>query len=847
MDVVNTPLEPIRRPRQRQRPPLRLALALLVAAGSLSSACRGDEAASAAPGAAPTAPSRAAGGEVSSPDFARLGEGLVAWESRRSGAWRIWIRNLDGSGLRQLSPDEPGRQHCCAHLSPDGRHVAYLSLPEAAYGSDDEAGPLLLVPTAGGPPRQLAVTARTYGRGHRAGVWHSPQAFQHVDAQGNSVLLDITSGATEKLAGPDADGRGWLVDPTRRWATTGVPTFSPLGPGGRVEPRTPFGGCEPSLSDDGRWGLWVAGAGGPLRRVELATRTTSDVLLKNDQRLPGRSYLYFPSLSNDRLLLTFAASEGEHNHSEGDYDVFVAPVDPRTLELLGDPLRYTSHPTSDRYPSVWAAPLPLGRHFGEAPFSVSLAAPAGPPGPWQWDFGDGTPPGTGDGRHTFTRPGTYTVEATSPTGRLRGSVVVEPAAPPQVVGLATRERELLLSFDEPVDATAATGTLASGLAVTGKRPSDDGRSLALLLAAPVTAADRLELTGIRDRAQTPNTLPPATLEVPAPSWPTDRRGLAFLWQAADQPNLVQHPEHGSETTYALKPRGRARLDRNQAMVLDQGAFTASGDAGASIVELARRSAQLTLEVTLAPRRLDQNGTIVSLAAERGRPLLVLSQHGRSLRLQMRLEGRVASIEVAKLRSTAPAHLAIAYTPGRLLAWLDGREVLASEELQGDFFQWKPAPLVFGNRAAGDSPWAGTLEGVAIWDRALAGDEVAENHRRSLRERRARPAVAEVRLRGTLLRRARTPTLEEIAPYRDALAVHEIRVGEVLAGTPPGAVVRVARWAILDGAEQPEAKLAPGTPVELRLEPYLDQPQLESLFVSDEPGARGPLFFDAGAP
>ena len=59
--------------------------------------------------------------------------GLVTWESNRSGAWRIWTRRLEGSPARQLSPDEPGRQHCCAHLSPDGSKLVYLSrdVPDA--------------------------------------------------------------------------------------------------------------------------------------------------------------------------------------------------------------------------------------------------------------------------------------------------------------------------------------------------------------------------------------------------------------------------------------------------------------------------------------------------------------------------------------------------------------------------------------------------------------------------------------------------------------------------------------------------------------------------------------------
>ena len=56
-----------------------------------------------------------------------LGRGFVVWESNRTGRWRIWYRNLDGSGLRQLSPEEEERDHFAPHISPDGNHLAYLS------------------------------------------------------------------------------------------------------------------------------------------------------------------------------------------------------------------------------------------------------------------------------------------------------------------------------------------------------------------------------------------------------------------------------------------------------------------------------------------------------------------------------------------------------------------------------------------------------------------------------------------------------------------------------------------------------------------------------------------------
>lgn len=63
-------------------------------------------------------------------ELARLADGVLVWESRRTGTWRIWTMRLDGTHLRQLTTDESGRDHYCPKLSPDGRKLVYLSLSE---------------------------------------------------------------------------------------------------------------------------------------------------------------------------------------------------------------------------------------------------------------------------------------------------------------------------------------------------------------------------------------------------------------------------------------------------------------------------------------------------------------------------------------------------------------------------------------------------------------------------------------------------------------------------------------------------------------------------------------------
>lgn len=301
--------------------------------------------------------------------------GVVVWESNRTGAFRIFVRPLAGAGeARQLSRDEPGRNHCCAHLSPDGQRVAFLSIPAGLrrYGGPETTGELRLVDVAGRRERTIAPRARHYGE-HRAASWWSDDELAYIGGDGDSRLLDLSMGRDRQLnPGPEAD-EGWLIDPTGRWATSSTAHFSPRDPAtGKVVPATPLGGCQAWVAPDGEVGVWAAGAGGPIDAIELATRRTWTVLAKHDPLLPAdRGYLYFPMLSRDRGLLAFAASNDAHDHFTSDYDVFVLPLDPATLRPAGKPRRITTDPAVDRYPDVW-------REGGVAPPALAPPAPPAP-------------------------------------------------------------------------------------------------------------------------------------------------------------------------------------------------------------------------------------------------------------------------------------------------------------------------------------------------------------------------------------------------------------------------------------------------------------------------------------
>ncbi len=247
----------------------------------------------------------------------------MVWESNRSGAWRLWHADLEGRGAVQLTPDEPRRRHCCAHVSPDGERVAYLSLPAGRqrYSDESAVGELRLLALDGSPGRLLAGSARTYFE-HRAAVWVDDRTLHYIALDGGVRRLDVETGEETVVLRPTGDlSRRWIVDASGRWAASGLARLAPVV-GGRLGEEIPLPGCQPYFSLDGKLAFWTAGAGGPIDRFDLATGEAETILRRNDSRLPAdRGYLYFPMLSRDGSLLAFAASNGGHDHFEADYDL----------------------------------------------------------------------------------------------------------------------------------------------------------------------------------------------------------------------------------------------------------------------------------------------------------------------------------------------------------------------------------------------------------------------------------------------------------------------------------------------------------------------------------------------
>ncbi|TNF70486.1 MAG: hypothetical protein EP299_13990 [Acidobacteria bacterium] len=785
-----------------------------------------------------------------------LGEGLLVWESNRSGEWRIWSRNLDGSGLRQLTADEPGRDHFCPHISPDGRRVAYLSVPKGgpSYEPAGVHGALHLISVDGTKDRVIVESARSYFV-HRAVVWRGPQTLIYISGETATMELDIESGERRTLIAKPPSKGGWLINATLTHVTTGVPTFSVFDPQQRrVLPRSELGGCEPYFTHDGRWGFWMAGAGGPINRIDLASRKISTILDKNDVLMEeGRGYAYFPMFSADGRLLAYGASTGRQQHDQhrSDYEIFVAETDPQTLEPLGRAVRFTRHPATDRFPDVFLAPLPLGRLRGEAPFTVSLEPGGAGDAVLEWSFGDDTTAVDAVGEHTYLEPGRYAVVANRDGSDLRGVVVVEEAAPPKPLEVDLLENGLAVAvvFDEEIAIDGAEIGFESGRRITATRVGGDGRSLVIDLEERFQGVDRLTVSGISDRAQRPNLTAPIVLEVEPPGWPSRRDGLVFVWETGDAANLVFDPELDADRAFNLRAGGLARLDGHSAMALDGGSFVLEPEEALRLLHAIKQSNQVTLQAIVQPATASPAGGPASISAwtggKRGYNFRLL-QHGRVLVLELRTahKGSKKELELFEIPVDRPSHIAVTYTPGRLVGFLNGEKRVESSDLVGDFFHWRNGPLVFGADGKGGGDWAGVLEGVAIYDRVLGPEEIGEDHLRYRAKLERRVPIPRRVVEARLQTRSKIPTLAEISPYREALVVFEYDVEATPEGEPLPDRIRVAHWAILDGKTLPITRIAEGQVLRLDLEPFEANPQLESLYLADTLTDVGdlPLFY-----
>jgi hypothetical protein len=309
----------------------------------------------------------------------------------------------------------------------------------------------------------------------------------------------------------------------------------------------------------------------------------------------------------------------------------------------------------------------------------------------------------------------------------------------------------------------------------------------------------------------------------AGGWPADRKDLIFMWENRKGASLAYDRDGEVIPSLILMPRDLARFDHNQGLWLEAGSFPVPG------VEKflgAQKIAALTLEAYLTPEKgsCPSLAEIVSYSASSDDANLVLGQLGNKLVLAMK--GGAKPSELCALTAGEPVHVIVTYAAGKLTCYRNGKPAGVVDNFQGSPANWTEQHLVFGNNWDGKRPWAGHLEGIAIYTRALAPKEAEQEHAAFAKKLKGRKPVPRIEIRAKLLAKTKPPTFEDIAPYTQATTVYEYEVEKVVSGQCKEKKIRVAHHTLIDRKMLPASRAVIGKSYTLELEPIEANPQLD---------------------
>ncbi len=320
----------------------------------------------------------------------------------------------------------------------------------------------------------------------------------------------------------------------------------------------------------------------------------------------------------------------------------------------------------------------------------------------------------------------------------------------------------------------------------------------------------------------------------ANNWPGDRSRLEFLWQTSVAVNEVEAAPGGARRFCRVEPEGRARWGRFGVMELAGGSCAAPG-AGEQVIDASGRSGELSIEAVATPRDPPPNreGTLLCFSDGDGSSQLRLYQKGIDLYLEYAAstpkgKARARRIRVAELPDPEPTHLLVSCDGAQIRSYRNGQHESVSNAAELDPASWEPGPLRFGDAPLGGSDWSGSIEGVAIYARAVGEREAAWKHDLYVSELYRRADTPRFEVQGRLLRLTQTPDARTLAPYRRALAVFTYEIDPAAHHGPDAGQILVAHWTILDGRRIPElADRAVGELYELEIELFDDHEELRT--------------------
>ena len=174
-----------------------------------------------------------------------------------------------------------------------------------------------------------------------------------------------------------------------------------------------------------------------------------------------------------------------------------------------------------------------------------------------------------------------------------------------------------------------------------------------------------------------------------------------------------------KSSVELKPWGKAQILKNGMMDVTNGAFVIP-DLPTALLNAAKTSNQLTLEIAFQSAGRNQQGParILSFSTDSSSRNFTLGQEQSALILRLRtskndLNGTRPEIKLTVIPEAQLTHMVVTYRDGLLQCYVNGEEVLSTDQLRGDFSNWTEQRLLLGDEWNRGRNWDGVIQSVAV--------------------------------------------------------------------------------------------------------------------------------------
>jgi len=212
-------------------------------------------------------------------------------------------------------------------------------------------------------------------------------------------------------------------------------------------------------------------------------------------------------------------------------------------------------------------------------------------------------------------------------------------------------------------------------------------------------------------------------------------GLISVYDFAEGNGRIIHDRSGSDEPIDLmiETPNSVRWSKGTLTVVSSASIV-SPKSAKRLVEAVRKSNALTIEAWVTPASTDQTGParIVSLSSNPSVRNLTLGHDNHVYDVRLRTtstdgNGNPSTAAPAKSLTTALTHVVFTRdSTGAAAIFVNGEQVV-SKLVGGDLSNWETGHrLSLANEISRDRPWLGQFHFVAIYDRALNGNEVQQN-------------------------------------------------------------------------------------------------------------------------